>query len=58
MVLSYRLSPDVQPVANCVGWCIDARMYRSVFRLRWSQNERAALQRCLADWKPATDIRQ
>ena len=49
--LVYRLSPDVQSVANGVLWCVGARTYGSAFRRRWSQNQRAALPRRLADSK-------
>jgi len=37
------MSPDVQPVADGVGWCVGALTYGSVFRRRWSRNQRAAL---------------
>ena len=49
--LVYRLSPDVQSVANGVLWCVGTRTYGSAFRRRWSQNQRAALPRRLADSK-------
>ena len=47
------MSPDVQPVATGVGWCVGAGTYGSAFRRLWTQNQRAALQRRLADSKPA-----